>query len=163
MRQIIICLAFLLIGGQGYANDLNAKLTHTIVAADTAATAVILDTAFSSEMDIRGARYLHFFSEIAANGTGTLPGYADDTFFVDLQTSARGGTKGTWDVHEVDTFLTVGVSWSVLLLDADATVFGNKVRARVIYKAINAAYTPDSLGNVRTAKLKLWVMPKGGF
>lgn len=167
MKNLLICLVLLAIGGQVSANDLNATFTRTIIVADTISGAVVADTAFSPWMNLRGARYVQFYSELTTNGSGLLPIYTNDTFFVDVQISARkwGPTENVIStIFEIDTFLTVGTSFSPLNLDADATVFGNWIRARLIYlgDAI-AADQPDSLGNVRTARLKLWVMPKGGF
>ncbi len=155
---ILLCFAV----STANANDMHAVVTITIAAVDTAAGAVVADTAFSGEIDIRGFRYLQFYSSIdTILNSGLMLNYTNDTFFVDLQTSAD---RIVWtDIHEVDTFLTGGTSFSPLNLDADATVFGNWIRCRFIYLGdALAADQPDSLGNVRAARAKLWVMPKGG-
>jgi len=153
----ILLIVLLLLPTMVFSNDLEVKYSFTVAAADTVAGDSLVDTTYSSVGDIRGNRYLQFFSTIEANGNGALPGYSNDTFFVDFMTSAD---RVTWDVHQIDTFLTVGSSWSPLNLDADATVFGNWGKVRLIYKSVRVATQPDSLGNVRKAKLKLWYMLK---
>lgn len=156
MKKLLLLLMLLPV--MAGANDLQVVLSHTIVAADTIATAVICDTAESPIVDIRDSRYVQFFSTIEASGVTVVPGYTNDSFHVDFMTSAD---RSTWIVHEIDTFLTIGSSWSPLNMDADATVFGNWAKARVIYRtAAIAADQPDSVGNVRGVKLKLWYMLK---
>lgn len=140
----------------GWTNDLSVDLVHTIIAADTVSGDSIMDTAYTPVERVHGSRYIQFFSTIDYKGTPLI--YTNDTFFVDVLSSAD---KITWDVNEVDTFLTVGSSWSPLILDADADVFGNYIKGRLIYKtAPLGGDQPDSLGNVRGIKLKLWYMLK---
>lgn len=157
MKKILLML--LLLPVMAMANDLTVNYKFTVGAADTVAGGSLVDTTYSNVHSIAGARYVQFFSTVERDGNGTLPGYSDDTFFVDFLTSAD---KSTWSVHQVDTFLAIGSSWSPLNLDADATVFGNYGKARLIYKSKRAATQPDSLGHVRKAKMKLWYMLKGG-
>ena len=155
MKKLLLMLMLLPV--MAGANDLTAYYDITHAAADTVGGDSIVDTVYSPAVNISQSRYVQFFSTIEADGNASLPTWDDDTFFVDFMTSAD---KSTWDVHQVDTLLAAGSSWSPLNLDADATVFGNWARSRLIYKAVLGADCPDSLGNVRAANLKLWYILK---
>lgn len=154
LLAILLCFAV-----NTQANDLTAIMIDSIAGADTAAETVRLDTTFSESMDVRGYRFLQFYSVLSALEPFSDTNFVDDTFFVNVQTSAD---KLVWLTHEVDTFLANGSQWSILNLDADATVYGNWARAMIIHWDTLGADSPGLEDNVYKKKLKLWVIPKGG-
>lgn len=159
MKRLLTVLALMSVVGSVSANDLRATIVDSIAVADTVGASTRIDTAVTPAMDIRGVRYLQFFSKLVPYGNATDTNWASDTFFVDVLSSAD---RITWKVHQVDTFLTSDSSWSPLNLDADATVFGNWIKGRVIHWDSLEATGPGLLANTYSKELQLWVIPKGG-
>lgn len=138
------------------ATDVMAIFVDTVIVADTIANAVNSDTVYSPafRMDNRFFTFYQKVEDALLYGASIIR--TTDTFFFSLQ--------HTFDLinwitvaAELDTLTAVGQDTSSVILDRDASILGSWGRLRVIYWDDAEADKPDSLGNVRAAKLKLYI------
>jgi len=159
MRKLIIAavLAVMLpmsaIGS--IATDVEAIFVDTIIVADTIANAVNSDTVYSPAFRMSN-RFFTFYQKV--EGIPLYPAIirTTDTFFFCLQHSfdlINWITIAT----ELDTLTAIGQGASTTNLDRDATILGTFGRLRVIYWDDAEADKPDSLGNIRAIKAKLYI------
>ncbi|HET6455528.1 MAG TPA: hypothetical protein VFI02_14075 [Armatimonadota bacterium] len=153
---ILVLISIVGLVGVVNANDLRVILTDEIEAADTAATALRYDTAYSIEWDIRGWTDYSFYSRVVPS---TLPGdndtnFTDDTVFVKFQHSFTGGE---WRTSEVDTLFPPDSGWSVLTLSRADSALGNWGRAMFIFKDSTEATAPGLFGNTYEKMCELWI------
>lgn len=157
-KCLLVLLVLMLLPYAGWATDLNVLLIDSIVGADTANAVVRCDTAYSSIERLTGVKVIHFFSVLAAEPYHSDTNWADDSFFVNFQTSFD---RVNWDVHEVDTFLENGIAWSPLLMNSDSGIFGYWGRAMLIHwDTIGNGDEPDIEDNAYYKRLQLWISLK---
>ena len=136
----------------GSANDKIIVYVDTIVAADTAIEAINVDTLWSEWDRVYGASRLQFFYDIEP--TVTHMKLTEDTFYVYWQHSFNlGDTRNVLLGKATDT----GATWSAVNLSVADSVVGNWGRFMVIHRDSTDATSPDSLANIRGAKINLWI------
>lgn len=149
---VLLLLLPVLVG----ANDLSVVYTDGI-GADMAAETVRDDTVYTNWIDIRGFNSVHFYSKLSPYGSYSDTNFADDTFWVIIQTSFdRIGLK----THLIDTFLTTDSSWSALKLNTSDYIFGNWMRGMLIHWDTLGADSPGLEDNEYSKKLEVWIAPK---
>ena len=139
------------------ANDLSTEIRDSFVIADTLAATTRHDTAYTGSMRIHGYRYIIAAPQVVAVDTQ----FANDTVFASLQYS---WDNKTWFADiKVDTVAPgASPSWgtTTVIVDADATVFGNYVRGLFVKRHSLASDDNTFLARTYVTKLKLWVAIK---
>ncbi len=134
------------------ANDKTIEYVDTIVIADTIAEAINADTIYTEPMDIRGFNRYQFFYHITP-----FVEYMDlteDTFFVAFEHSFD---KLVWREVALGKSIDTITVWPTMNITTADSIIGNWGRYRVIHRDSTDADSPDSLGNIRGAKIKLWI------
>ena len=150
MKKLIV-LGLLLLSLSVMANDKTINYVDTIVIADTIAEAINADTLYSDIFDIRGMTRFQFFYHITSHVA--YLDLVEDTFYVNFQHSFN---RLDWLNVEVGLSDDTVAVWSTINMAVADSVVGNWGRYRVIHRDSTDADSPDSLGNIGGAKIKLW-------
>lgn len=158
MKKLILMAACGLLALGVMANDLSVVYYDTITAADTAATAVDIDTVYTGTQDIRKYDYLSFYGKVTGFGSnGFSPmNFTGDTTRAKVQLSAN---RIEWRTMQTNVLLPDDSGWSALeLIATDSLIFGNYLRGMFIHFDSTEATCVDSIGLLRSAKCELWVI-----
>lgn len=158
MKRFLLAVLAILVLMPCYSegNDLLILHKDSITAADTAATATREDTLYSGWFNLRGASSIHFFTQMAAEGSVLKPdtAFTDEEYRFDFQFSMNRVDVKTW---EVDTLAANGVAWQE---DDDVIaatyVFGNWGRFRLIHWDSTEADMPNAFERVYYKNCSLW-------
>ena len=156
-RIMLVALVVLFAVGAQATDMLTARLTDTILAADTAANATWSKTVRTLKFDISKWCALGFYWNLRA-GPDNIAGASDeDSVDVNLEISHDGFTD--WKTYLLDSSAVASDSGRTGLhfVCADS-VIGNWLRGVLRYRDSTDADTPDSLGVIRELDFELYLL-----
>lgn len=156
-RILLIALVALFASSVSATDMLTARLTHTIVAADTVALAAWEETVRTPKFDISKWCTLGFYWNLRAGPDNVAGAGSYDSVDVNLEISHDGFTD--WKTYLLDSSAIAADSGRTALhfVCADS-VIGNWLRGVLRYRDSTLADAPDSLGVIRQLDFELYLL-----
>ena len=158
--KLILFLSILLLAAATQGSPLLiAEFSETIIARDTIQDSVRVDTVYSDETDITGAKTLAAYFQLDGLSGTTDTNWADDSFFVFIQISwAKDEDRHWYTIGPLDTFETTdSANYPALISVQDSCKGADRLRGMMIHWDSTDVDMPTPFGNTYGKEFKLWI------